>query len=239
MEKTSSNIANATLERNLSVYVTAATAAGVGLLATASPAEAKIVYTPANQELVYVGYNPIPFDINEDGVPDIIFSAGTAGYGNFIGVGPASGNGIVGAPGSAAALNWGVRIGPKNQFETQAELMAEWTACHSKCSSFGPWIGKHNAYLGVRFLISGQTHYGWVSLNTVDGEIITGYAYETIPNKPLLAGEKSGPVKVSAADRTEMLAPMKQPASLGLLARGVDGLAIWRREEKIARTKLV
>ena len=61
---------------------------------------------------------------------------------------------------------------------------------------------------------------------------ITGYAYETIPGKAILAGYTSG-----TADSAQLQAPAdlrespSQEASLGLLASGASGLSIWRRDE--------
>jgi hypothetical protein len=222
------------LEKKLAAYISAAGAAGVALLATQS-AEAKIVYTPANQQLVFHGSgSQVSFDINSDGIPDIIFTWGTLGYGSYIAVGPATGNGIIGAPGSAAALVWGVRVGPKDAFVTTPELMVAASGCHSKCSIRGPWANVYNRFLGVKFVISGQTHYGWVNMNMHNGAVITGYAYETVPNQPIIAGDKSGPTVANASDRADLPTPSKQPATLGFLARGADGLAIWRREEENA-----
>src|SRR5258708_1436813 len=59
---------NTKLNRQLIAYAAAASAAGVGLLATPQIAEAKIVYTPAN-----VAIDPIrilPIDLDNDGNPD-------------------------------------------------------------------------------------------------------------------------------------------------------------------------
>src|SRR5271170_300673 len=56
------------LDRHLLAYVAAATAAGVGALALAQPAEAKIVYTPAHK-MVQVNH-ALPLDLNYDGIDD-------------------------------------------------------------------------------------------------------------------------------------------------------------------------
>ncbi len=60
-----------------------------------------------------------------------------------------------------------------------------------------------NRYLGVKFLISGQTHYGWIRLTVITeprgmSATITGYAYETIANKPIKAGQTSEAAAESA-----------------------------------------
>lgn len=57
------------LHRQLNMYARAAGAAGVGALALAQGAEAKIVYTPANLKIVQNG-GLITFDLNHDGIAD-------------------------------------------------------------------------------------------------------------------------------------------------------------------------
>lgn len=75
-------------------------------------------------------------------------------------------------------------------------------ACSENCSKFrysGPWEnagkGVKSRYLGLKFQIKGKTHYGWARLNfpKPSGAIMTGYAYETIPNKAILTGKTKGP----------------------------------------------
>ncbi|HEY4904037.1 MAG TPA: hypothetical protein VIH89_11235 [Candidatus Sulfotelmatobacter sp.] len=78
----SASAVNAKLNQRLATYVTAASAAGVAMLAVAPSAEAKIVYTPANQRLVI--HDSVPLDINGDGIPDIAFAWRDLGSGNFI-----------------------------------------------------------------------------------------------------------------------------------------------------------
>jgi hypothetical protein len=94
-------------------------------------------------------------------------------------------------------------------------------------------VNVRNRYLGLRFVIHGKIHYGWarLSVKVTRTEVLatlTGYAYETIPNKPILAGEK----KESIVDRpgTALTAPTPEPATLGALAMGARGLSIWRKE---------
>jgi hypothetical protein len=62
------------------------------------------------------------------------------------------------------------------------------------------WLVKvKNRYLGVMFKIKGKIHYGWARLSvqvqfplTITATL-TGYAYETIPNKAIIAGKTKGP----------------------------------------------
>ena len=58
----------------------------------------------------------------------------------------------------------------------------------------GLWQYQTNKYLGVKFLIDGQTHFGWVEISTLEGDYfgqpvrIQSYAYETTPELPIIAG---------------------------------------------------
>jgi hypothetical protein len=60
-----------------------------------------------------------------------------------------------------------------------------------------PWRNATNRYLGLRFRIDGKTHFGWARF-TIKAQArgvvatLTGYAYETVPNKPIIAGKTKG-----------------------------------------------
>ena len=226
------------LENRLLGYITAAGAAGMGLMAIAQPAEAKVVYTPlANVPLSSL----TTVDLNGDGVADVSFKLYETGYGALQIIYPLTGNslveGSVNEQSGALPLAWRTRIGPNSPFSAREGRIDGVDGCHSVCGKFGLWLHQVDKYVGVKFLISGQTHYGWIRM-TVQGALsgyVSGYAYETVPNKPIIAGVTSGPdVALSGAPDTLPLfaLPEKQPQSLGMLARGTDGVAIWRREEE-------
>jgi hypothetical protein len=106
----------------------------------------------------------------------------------------------------------------------------------------GPWAnggkGSTNRYLGFKFKISGQFHYGWARLNVVTPAhggwtaTLTGYAYETVANKGIVAGQTSDTDTTSEMNKPAPARPF-HPASLGLLGLGAVGLAIWRRKEDL------
>lgn len=57
---------------------------------------------------------------------------------------------------------------------------------------YGDFLGTER-YLGVRFTVQGNTHYGWVRISAgADGKsaIIKDYAYHKIPNTPIKSGQK-------------------------------------------------
>ena len=58
----------------------------------------------------------------------------------------------------------------------------------------GNWSNKTDKYLGLRFNINGDTHYGWARLTVgVAGSewVIKDYAYNTIPDEKINAGQKT------------------------------------------------
>jgi len=59
---------------------------------------------------------------------------------------------------------------------------------------WGLWDSLSDYFLGLRILQSGQTHYGWVRLRvdvtrSYASFIVKDYAYNSIPNQPILAGQ--------------------------------------------------
>jgi hypothetical protein len=112
----------------------------------------------------------------------------------------------------------------------------------SQGHQFCPWNATNDPtkpYLGVKFLdTGGRVHYGWVRVTVVGffQATIDGYAYETVPNKPLRAGYTTGAdSEANLVNPSPDLAPdAQEPVSLGRLAQGAAGLAAWRRQNQVA-----
>jgi hypothetical protein len=104
----------------------------------------------------------------------------------------------------------------------------------------GLWLNAQHRYLGLKFMIQGQVHFGWARLNvSVTHDFftatLTGYAYETIPNKPIITGDILGEAQTQdeiSMEQPTVTAPTPEPMDLGFLALGSRGLSIWRREER-------
>ena len=211
------------IQQRLNGYALAASAAGVGLVALAQPADARIVYTPAH-EWIRVNGGLFPIDLNRDGTPDFGLSNkwynGSGSYNSLKVVPEASANEIWGKgmtcyyPSScAAALPKGTKIGSTGQFQQDPKAGLPMVVLDK--GSWGPWLKENNAYLGLKFVVKGKTHFGWARLkvgheNFQIQAILNGYAYETIPGKPIIAGATKGQDVVTVQKRT-----------LGHLARGV------------------
>jgi hypothetical protein len=231
------------VHQQLNAYALAASAAGVGILAWPLAGEAKIVYTPAH---IRVSGGFLALDLNHDSVVD--YKIRTHRYNSYfweLWVSPSGGNQVYRGSASryksfyAAALPAGVRLGPKKKW-VPGGVMLDWEffTSGSRTGRAGPWFDVRRRYLGLKFLINGHFHYGWARLNvkgTAQGidAVLTGYAYETIPNKPIIAGKTKGPDDVSVQESNAThTAPTPEPATLGVLAMGSPGLSIWRRKER-------
>jgi len=220
-----------TLHQRLNAYALAASAVSAGLFSLGQAAQAEIVYKHANKQIT--PNHAIPLDLNGDHKTDfhIKDSFTCTSFCEYIE------GAITVIPGQtrnetvgfmergyqyASALAAGVRIGKKSPFLTGNAIMVTGgydagTTSVGWCD--GPWVNATKRYVGLKFKISGKTHYGWARFNTScakNGEntgVLTGYAYETIPGKSIIAGKTKGKGVVEVAE----------PASLGRLAQGTAG----------------
>lgn len=218
------------VQQQLNSYALAAGAAAAGIFAGTQLAEAKIIYTPANIPIASeAGY--VQLDLNNDGINDFQFYYGWASAKpmegtNFqwLSVGPVQQSNRVRAMDSKGALcatpvPKGRTIGPRNRFEPGDASLPMWFAGgNSTHSERGcPWVRVGQAYLGLKFVITGQVHYGWAYLQMGSPAYILGYAYETIANRALVTGKTKGRDVIT-----------NQPATLGHLARGASAISSWR-----------
>lgn len=232
------------IQKRLNSYALAASAAGVGALALAQPAEAKIIYT-ATHHVIKPG-GTYQLDVNHDGITDFTltnkYTKTSSGFYATLSAAPAVGNGLEGWTGPrpwAFALKPGAAIGSRHYFPGQ--VLVEAASLASSLTYAGSWVNVKNRYAGLQFKIAGKTHYGWArfSVQIVNRSSITatlsGYAYETIPYKHIHAGQTKGTDETT----TEPLKPTSQPIparqspTLGALAMGSPALSIWRRKPGI------
>jgi len=221
------------LHKRLNMYAFAAAAAGVGMLSMAGSAEGKIVYTKTDQQIPpNFGIPPFYLDVNNDGINDfsfINFFSSTSSTLNLTVAPVDKSNEIFSTgAGSAAALLAGVRVGPKGRFQKRLGDGMASGDINGTCR--GPWIDAHRRYLGLKFIIKGKVHFGWARLNVTCvypkaiNATLTGYAYETIANKPIVTGKTKGPDVIA------------EPATLGHLAQGSASISSWRVKQPTEAT---
>lgn len=215
------------IQRQLNAYTLSAVAAGVSLLA-AQPAEAKIIYNPTHKQLPV--NHLFLLDVNHDGATDFQFllhsavSTTTQGRRAFVfslnvkgllGKIPAYFDSVLGIN-CAIALPKGTQVGSKQPFKGSGDMFFSGSSGFGGGTAACPWArAKEDAYLGLRFSAKGKVHFGWARFVTQSGQHpkaeLEGYAYESIPNKPIIAGKTHGPDVVL------------ERATLGHLAAGASG----------------
>jgi hypothetical protein len=246
-----------TIKYRMKLYSVGAVAAGVSILALAQPAEAEIIVTKRKVPIIHEF--PVSLDLNKDGIADFQFSLFTyrdvsrfstraslnmrALTRGAVIASRKEGGFVYGAYGSA--LIRGAKIGPSAHFSSGYGFGESYVTIEKSSGAaasrrwYGKWGGNpHNRFLGLKFKIHGATHFGWVRLTVITtpngllSGTITGFAYETEPNKPILTGTAEKPT-------AEVQVPQKMQhqigPSLGMLAAGAEGLTAWRREEPSAR----
>jgi hypothetical protein len=233
--------ATANSSRDL-VAATAICAVGLGSLVSVPFAYAEIVYTPAHQQVgIRSGPSSLGIDLNHDGVVDVTISA--YNFASF-----SSGDHVFHALDAFGNQNNSILAtdrsliadAPQGQIVGAVSVAGQFVrgGVMASCrfdggggstfsSSKGLWQHAVNRYLGVKFDINGETHYGWARLTAgAGGATLTGYAYETIPDKPIPAGvvdtasPETGSSSSDDIERRAQANVWRTPASLGLLARG-------------------
>jgi hypothetical protein len=221
----------------------------VGLTALAQPAQSEVVVT--KKTIPINVFTPALLDFNNDGVADFKFSSYGMNYdhsvNNSFRATPLVSGAVVGAAGGtrgglyASALMRGASVGPSAHFvgaKNQKVILERFYGFESASDTsklYGKWgnVGP-DRFVGLKFKIDGQTHFGWVRItldivriNGLKGATITAYAYETIPDKKIVVG--------STTESATASADASSRASLGMLAAGADGQAIWKSEPEEQR----
>jgi hypothetical protein len=260
LQRRTANLSEAFRQR-LNAYALAAGAAGVSLLPLASPAEAAVQYTAENIVIKRQSTVVLDFDL---GLAPPFYLRNTVGSATETGghfryslldvrfVGSHTAGVEVGI-GGAAALTKGSRIGSSKQFQgctflsscipDQGVPMVFFT---SGRGPGGNWVNVTDKYLGLKFTLGDGTHYAWArfSVQVTSAGLgrknivarFTGYAYEDVPDTPILAGDMGVATKSSEHSRALLRTPLRvepalpQPASLGMLALGAQGIPAWRKE---------
>ena len=186
--------------RRLDAYAFAASATGAGMLALVQPAEAKIIYTAAHVKIT--PNHTIALDLNHDGIKDFTFknvlhtsTAATSFRSDRLSIIPANANQVWGRKTSvgsdyASALMAGVKVGASGAFSAGSRSMAFGMDQGGSYYCQGKWNNVQKRYLGLKFRIHGQTHFGWARLSTTCNlykveAVLTGYAYDA-PEAPTL-----------------------------------------------------
>jgi len=109
-----------------------------------------------------------------------------------------------------------------------------WNKYWGNCGSgaLNLWPNSVDRYLGLKLIVGANTYYGWARMQVVFGTqptcIIKDYAYNTIPNQPILAGETSCAIPTVGLTQSGSLS-FCAGDSVTLTANGTGYLYQWKR----------
>lgn len=200
-----------------------------GAVLASSAVNSQIVYTNVDPDIIIdTASGQYNLDFNADAMIDVtlnvmnvmeftsISTSTSAVYaGSLAVVTPGIGAGVVSAIlGSSSssyvtAMNNGDLIGTAAVFggSSMAALAVDITITSSSSSyqiSNGAFLGVNDKFLGVKFLIGTNTHYGWARLDVsanADTIRLKDYAYNIAADSPILAGQTLGLDAISVENK--------------------------------------
>ncbi len=195
------------LLKKLSIFIVLI---AIGMMFSAS-ANAQIVYTDVNPDtsMICSSYpcsKSYDLDLNNDGTVDFTLRAShnhfTCAWQNFSDTKSVS---IISQGGNLAAaspISTNYPIGNNLSFSTNGVTLRSIVTgsagpqCPVVPGSFGSWTNPTDYYIGLRLSVGANTYFGWARLNVVVASTSTtvsctvkAYAYNTIPNQSILAGQ--------------------------------------------------
>lgn len=176
-------------------------------LALAARGQGSIVFTQPTQPIYYgPGGGNYSFDIDGDGATDYVLRSDISGaY-----LAPQGNNGVIWDGNTVAAIEKGEVI--SSSPSSLNPFYAWFTTTHGPDVAIGGqavfdgqyfysgnFSGK-DAFIGLQFQSGGNTYFGWIevanNVNVASGQVL-GWAYETTPDTPILAGEVPEPSTVT------------------------------------------
>jgi len=174
-----------------------------------SYAKTQIVYTDVKPDSVISTTHSYGLDLNNDGTKDFTMFASGGVIRCRENFGHSAVVWIVAEEGTRNAI-----IDDKNNYALALDSLSvigssgyRWSdsnwiqtlRMYSSCdggSSSGDWHNDEIKYLGLKIITGRQSYYGWIRLSVSVGFlgskiVIVDYAYNSVPNQPILAGEKS------------------------------------------------
>ncbi|MFC7444928.1 MULTISPECIES: T9SS type A sorting domain-containing protein [Mesoflavibacter] len=183
-----------TTRKNLSKKIAKYGALSIAIAGVAE-ANGQIIYTDIDPDFVGNDSN-IGLDLDNDTNFDFVIIDDAAPAVAIVAYNSTTGNSFVGSQPSYIypfALNAGdpISAGQTAWYGGSNVGTLNYVSCYNGIGGSN-WCGVTDKYLGLRFQIAGQTHYGWARLDvTASGDSYTlkDYAYESTPNTAINAGD--------------------------------------------------
>lgn len=212
--------------KKLAAYLSASVGAA---LASSSDTQAAIVYTD-NADVSTTSYSYAVMFSPFDQTAGLYASTGPTGTtfriqnsgGSYAFVNAAAGNGVASDQSysypPAYKLSYGAAIDAGLTFGNRGYVIQDSYTTYGQGWETG---GTTTGYVGLVFVESGNTYYGWAQISVNDAtDVVTliDMAYEDTPDTTILAGQTSS-------------AAIPEPSTLALLSAGAAGLVLRRRRK--------
>lgn len=197
---------------------------------------AQIIYTDIEPDFTSVNlgdqYN---LDLNNDGTVDFSLKSYSEAYYDWLQIGTnTNGNGVLSVIpwySNPVPFDIGRKIFNVASY-TNGEIYESWGYFTiGDCFGGGggcyyDWKDKYDKYLGLRFLINGQIHYGWARLDVSSYTqwVIRDYAYQATPNTAILAGQMVLDLEESGFKTVKIMVSNRQITIRNLPSRTIFNL---------------
>lgn len=186
------------LQKRIAKYTAVA-----GAVVTATSASAQIVYTDVNPDYSHdasdLGALSIyPLDLNNDATVDFLIASKDTTIGanrvrTSLAVPYGAGNAVAGE--TPSAYDYALAL----DINTMVDATLTWIAASNTMAynldGANPysenWNGVTDKYLGLKFVVGANTHYGWARLDVdalADSLVVKDYAYNATPNGGIMTG---------------------------------------------------
>jgi hypothetical protein len=190
------------MKKNLQSRISKYTAVA-GAVVSAAGAQAQVVYTDVNPDYSHDapennGFAIYPLDLNNDQTVDFLVASRDTVTANAhvrftLAVPYGAGNAVAGETPSnydyALALDINTMVDSTLNWIAASNTMAYNTDSNNPYNE--NWNGVTDKYLGLKFIVGGNTHYGWARLDSYaigDSVVVKDYAFEATPNVGILTG---------------------------------------------------
>jgi hypothetical protein len=190
------------MKKNLHSRISKYTAVA-GAVVSAAGAQAQVVYTDVNPDYSHDapqnnGFAAYPLDLNNDQTIDfVVASRDTVTPNSHVRLTFAApygaGNAVAGE--TPSAYDYALALDINTMVDSTLNWIAATNTMAYNADSANPynenWNGVTDKYLGLQFVVGGNTHYGWARLDSYaigDSIVLKDYAYEATPNVGIMTG---------------------------------------------------
>ena len=190
------------MKKNLQSRISKYTAVA-GAVVSAAGAQAQVVYTDVNPDYSHDapqdnGFAIYPLDLNNDQTVDFVIASRDTVTANahvrFTLAAPyGAGNAVAGE--NPGGYDYALALDINSMVDSTLNWIAATNTMAYNVDSANPynenWNGVTDKYLGLKFVVGTNTHYGWARLDSYaigDSIVVKDYAFEATPNVGIMTG---------------------------------------------------